>query len=375
MIKKLSLRTRLTLLNALLLVASCLILYIALSNSAIMRLDEIENCVVQLNSIEMEKVEVSINFSEFLPDISETIMESRQAFMIQSMVTTLFIIVIGGSLTWLLSGLSLRPLKKFSDKIGDITEQNLSAPVTVPESKDEIALLAISFNQMLSRLDAAFEAQKQFVANAAHELRTPLAIMQTKLEVFNKNDQPTEDEYKAAISSTLIQTERLSKLVSTLLELLSMHSVETANTIDLESLIEEVICDLGKIADQKHIALTQNSGNAIITGNDVLIYRAVYNLVENAIKYNNEGGSVEVTVSKQPDSVRIEVSDNGPGIESDKWKEIFDPFYRVDKSRSRAMGGAGLGLALVKNVAELHGGTAYVSRSSQNGTTIVIEIK
>lgn len=375
MIKKLSLRTRLTLLNALLLVASCLILYIALSNSAIMRLDEIENCVVQLNSIEMEKVEVSINFSEFLPDISETIMESRQAFMIQSMVTTLFIIVIGGSLTWLLSGLSLRPLKKFSDKIGDITEQNLSAPVTVPESKDEIALLAVSFNQMLSRLDAAFEAQKQFVANAAHELRTPLAIMQTKLEVFNKNDQPTEDEYKAAISSTLIQTERLSKLVSTLLELLSMHSVETANTIDLESLIEEVICDLGKIADQKHIALTQNSGNAIITGNDVLIYRAVYNLVENAIKYNNEGGSVEVTVSKQPDSVRIEVSDNGPGIESDKWKEIFDPFYRVDKSRSRAMGGAGLGLALVKNVAELHGGTAYVSRSSQNGTTIVIEIK
>lgn len=372
--KKLSLRTRLMVLNALLLIASCLILYISLSNSAVLRLDEIENCVVELNSVEAESVSVTIDLSEFLPNISDTIREARADFRTQSIVITLLIILIGGGLTWVLAGLSLRPLRDFADRIGEITEQNLSCPVPMPESRDEVAGLAVSFNQMLARLDAAFTAQKQFVANAAHELRTPLTVIQTKLEVFCRKQHHTEEEYQTAISSTLSQTERLSKLVSTLLELLSMHSVETGNTIELEPLIEEVICDLGNIADRKQIKLIQHSGNAVVKGNDELIYRAVYNLVENAIKYNHEGGSVEVTISEKDSAICIEVTDSGQGIEKEKWEEIFDPFYRVDKSRSRAMGGAGLGLALVKSIAELHGGKAYVACSSVGGSTVIVEL-
>lgn len=374
MVKKLSLRARLTLINVFLLIVSCLILYISLSNSAIMKLEEIENCVVQLEGGAIESVEVSIDLSKALPDISETISASRRAFQLQSMVTTLITIVVASGLTWVVAGMSLKPLRELTDKIENISEQNLSALIEVPASKDEVATLAVSFNQMLSRLNAAFQAQKQFAANAAHELRTPLAVMQTKLEVLSKQNNPTEDDYKSAISSTLVQTDRLSKLVSTLLELLSMHSVETSNTIDLEALVEEVICDLGNVADQKNVKLIQKSGAAIITGNDALIYRAIYNLTENAIKYNNEGGEVVISTEKLDGNVRVKVSDNGPGIEKDKWEEIFDPFYRIDKSRSRAMGGAGLGLALVKNIAELHNGKAYISNSSVNGTTFVLEI-
>lgn len=375
MMKQLSLRTRLTLLNALLLVASCLILYIVLSNSAIMRLDAVEDRIIQLNSIELEHVEVTIDVSEFFPDVSGIITEARQAFRKQSLVITLFIITIGSRLTWILAGLSLRPLRIFASKIGEISEQNLSSPVAIPESNDEVAVLATSFNQMLSRLDAAFNAQKQFVANSAHELRTPLAVIQTKLEVFNRKETHSIEEHQSVINSTLVQTERLSKLVSTLLELLSMHSVEKASTIELKSLVEEVLCDLGEVADAKHITLSQTGGNVSIIGNDVLIYRAVYNLVENAIKYNHDGGTVEVSVSKHSDTVCIEVSDSGPGIAPDNWEVIFDPFYRVDKSRSRAMGGAGLGLALVKHIVELHDGNVYVNQSTSNGTTMIIEIK
>lgn len=370
MLGQLSLKARLTLINVFLLAASCLILYVSLSNSAIMKLDEIEKCVVQLDGMATESV--SIDLSQFLP---ETIAESRRSFQIQSVVTTFLIIIVGSVFTWLMAGLSLKPLRNFTNRIGNITEQNLSAPVDIPASKDEVAALAVSFNQMLARLDAAFQAQKQFVANAAHELRTPLAVIQTRLEVLGKNSNPTEEDYKLAISSTLTQTDRLSKLVSTLLELLSMHSVETSSTIDLESLIEEVICDLGNVADQKKVTLTQKSGAATIIGNDALMYRAIYNLTENAIKYNNEGGKVNISIEEQDGSVRVNVSDNGPGIEKDKWEEVFDPFYRVDKSRSRAMGGAGLGLALVKNIAEIHNGKAYISDSSANGTTFVLEIK
>lgn len=371
MMSKLSLKSRLIFINVFLLAAACLILYISLSNSAIMKLDEIEKCVVQLDSVETDSVEVAIDLSQFLPEV---ISESRKNFQIQSIVTTLIIIIVGSGFTWFMAGLSLKPLRKFTNEIGSITEQNLSAPIDIPSSKDEVADLSASFNQMLARLDAAFQAQKQFAANAAHELRTPLAVMQTRLEVLSKKDSPSEEEYKTAVSATLAQTDRLSKLVTTLLELLSMQSVETKDSIDVGDLVEEVLCDLGNIADQKNITLSQNAGTATVIGNDALMYRAIYNLVENAIKYNHDGGSVTVSVEKNGESVQIIVSDSGLGIEKEKWEEIFDPFYRIDKSRSRAMGGAGLGLALVRNIANLHNGKVYVSQSSTSGTTMVLEI-
>ena len=232
----------------------------------------------------------------------------------------------------------------------------------------------IDQNQMLVRLNNAFDVQKQFSANAAHELRTPLAVMQTNLEVFSKKKEPSVSEYQTLFSTILEQTNRLSHLASILLDMTGMQRVKRSDTISLAALADEVLCDLAPIADQKQIKLSQSETDCIVTGSYLLLYRAVFNLVENAIKYNHPDGSVHINITDENGFALISIKDTGIGIAPENQEKIFTPFFCVDKSRSRTMGGAGLGLALVAEIAQLHNGTVYVSESDSEGSNIILKL-
>lgn len=232
--------------------------------------------------------------------------------------------------------------------------ENLSEQLEIPKTGDEIARLTCSFNKMLNRLNHAFEAQRQFSANAAHELRTPLAVMQTKLYVLQNRKEPTPEEYKKTVAMLSEQTGRLSDLVSILLEMTELQTVQGTDEIALSPLVEEVLCDLTQVADSKGVELIQEKGETTLVGSDLLIYRAVYNLVENAIKYNRPNGTVTVGIKTGYDSATLYVKDTGTGIQPENWENIFAPFVCEDKPRSRTMGGAGLGLALVRDIEGQH---------------------
>ena len=299
-------------------------------------------------------------------------------------VHTVTIILLSSIGTYFISRRALSPLRDLNTKIGKIQAQNLSETLEVPDSNDEVSQLTISFNEMLSRLDDAFTAQKQFSASAAHELRTPLAVMQTNLEVFARKKEPSTEEYQEIFSMIQEQTGRLSHLAEVLLDMTGLQTVERSETISLAELTEEVFCDLASIADQKQIELIQKDGDCTVTGSYLLLYRAIYNLVENAIKYNHPSGKVTVTIHPEKsildvashphptDCAFVEISDTGTGISPEYQKKIFAPFFRVDKSRSRAMGGAGLGLALVAEIARQHSDQVRVLESNEKGSTIAL---
>ena len=252
--------------------------------------------------------------------------------------------------------------------------QNLSEPLEIPHTEDEVARLTRSFNAMLERLGHGLTVQRQFSANAAHELRTPLAVMQTRLELLQKQKNPIPAEYKEALQMTLEQTERLSHLVEALLELTELETVQLSDHVSLSALVEEVLCDLTQVAEEQNITLIQEPGEATLTGSDLFLYRAIYNLVENAIKYNRPNGSVTVSIHSEAGWGILRISDTGIGIDKANWTSIFDPFVCVDKSRSRAMGGAGLGLALVRDIAKQHRGSVQVTQSSPYGTEILLKL-
>lgn len=368
--RKLSLRGRLTLTTALLVAAACLLLNLLISRSAVMRIDEIEQYIVEIDPAGQDPLVIGVESS----DLSAQVQQAKETFRIQSGLATLGIILFSGLFTWFLAGRALAPLRKLSARIESVQVQNLSEPLEMPDTQDEVARLTDAFNEMLHRLDQAFTVQRQFSANAAHELRTPLAVMQTSLEVLQKREQPTVEEYAGAVRMAVEQTGRLSGLVSTLLEMTELQTVSRTDQIALSALIEEVICDLTQVAAKRNVTLIQTPGEAEITGSDPLLYRAVYNLVENAIKYNRAGGSVTVGVRTEANSAILSVTDTGIGISREYWETVFDPFVRVDKSRSRAMGGAGLGLALVRDIAIQHGGDVRVARSSDQGTEIILTL-
>ena len=295
-------------------------------------------------------------------------------FWAKSLLITLIITLIGSSLMYFIVGYALRPLRNFTKQIEDIQAKNLQLSV-LPQSKSvEIVRLTSAFNRLLKRLGDTFLAQRQFSASAAHELRTPLAVMRTRFEVFDKNKAPDITEYKETISMARTQIDRLSHVIDLLLEMTELQSAEKSDDISLAELVEEVICDLTEVSEKKSVSLIQKPGNAIVTGSDTLIYRAIYNLVENAIKYNKEGGEVSVSIEDDEQFSKVIISDTGPGIVKEDWEKIFEPFFRVDKSRSRMMGGAGLGLALVKEIAVQHGGDVRVADSTDNGTTIELSL-
>ena len=369
--RKLSLQWRLTLITALLVTITCILMYFFISQSAVTGMDHLQNYIVQINKTDSSPITFNIDPTILFPDLSEQVTTTKQLFQIRSLITTVLIILLSSACTYFVSRRALKPLHNLSTKVEKIQAQNLSEPLEVPDSNDEISNLTLSFNEMLSRLNDAFTAQKQFSASAAHELRTPLAVMQTNLEVFYKKPEHAPQEYDRLFTMLQEQTGRLSHLAEILLDMTGLQTVERSDTISLAALTEEVFCDLDPIADKHQIRLIQAEGDCTVTGSYILLYRAVYNLVENAIKYNRSSGSVTVSTHSAESAV-LEVTDTGIGISPENQEKIFDPFYRVDKSRSRAMGGAGLGLALVSEIARQHNGQVKVTQSSEKGSTIAL---
>ena len=383
-IKKLSLQWRLTLIITLLMTVTCVLMYFFISRSAVTGIEDLGDYVVRINKTDSTPITFNINPSTLFSGLSDQVEATKTQFRIRSIIATGILILLSSICTYFISRRALVPLRNLSRKINKIEAENLSESLEVPSTDDEIALLTGSFNKMLSRLDDAFTVQKQFSASAAHELRTPLAVMQTNLEVFARKKSPTVNEYQDVFRMIQEQTERLSHLSEVLLDMTGIQSIERSDSISLAVLADEVCCDLISIAEQKDVELLQEDGDSTVTGSYLLLYRAVYNLVENAIKYNHPGGKVTIRIIQKPyvleqslqslstDCAFVEISDTGIGISPEYQKKIFEPFFRVDKSRSRAMGGAGLGLALVSEIALQHGGQVKVLKSGNKGSTIAL---
>ena len=388
-----SLQLKLTLLLSLLMIVSCVLMYFFISHSAVSGMDGLQNYMIKVDPQDGDSpITFNVDPKALFPQFEQEIQETKEDFLLRSVIATTIIILLSSVCTYFLTKKTLTPLQKLTSEVSQIQAQNLSTQLAVPNSKDEIAQLTSSFNEMLTRLDNAFSTQKQFSANAAHELRTPLAVLQTNLEVFEKKQEPEMVEYRQLFTMIKEQTARLSQLVGTLLDMTNLKSVPRTDQVMLEELVDEVFCDLDPVAEKAGISIhfddsssrdwhtdvhtpnasVLNNNIRNITGSYVLLYRAVYNLVENAIKYNRPNGSVTVSVKEKNGQAMILVKDTGIGISPENQKKIFDPFFRVDKSRSRAMGGAGLGLALVDSIAREHGGSVKVLESNEKGSIIAL---
>lgn len=372
--KKLSLQWRITLMTALLISLTCIVLNSLIYFSSVIYINELGSYVIELLPFGTADDLSYEEWETFYMDFPEHVSETKQGFRLNSWFITLIVTLFSSAVAYFVTGKALKPLRQFSTQMKEIQVLNLSDPLLVKNQYDEIGELTHSFNNMLERLNKAFTVQRQFTGNAAHELRTPLAVIQAKMDVYQKLEQPTLEEQSETMDMIREQTKRLSDLVKVLLDMTELQTIQRADHISLSELVEEVIFDLSHLAEKKQVSLIQVEGNAQITGSDILIYRAVYNLVENAIKYNLPGGSVSVEVTERETGNIITVSDTGCGICIKNQEEVFIPFFRVDQSRSRAMGGAGLGLALVREIAELHGGTVRVVQSSEAGTEIELSI-
>ena len=388
-----SLQLKLTLLLSLLMIVSCVLMYFFISHSAVSGMDGLQNYMIKVDPQDGDSpITFNVDPKALFPQFEQEIQETKEDFLLRSVIATTIIILLSSVCTYFLTKKTLTPLQKLTSEVSQIQAQNLSTQLAVPNSKDEIAQLTSSFNEMLTRLDNAFSTQKQFSANAAHELRTPLAVLQTNLEVFEKKQEPEMVEYRQLFTMIKEQTARLSQLVGTRLDMTNLKSVPRTDHVSLEELVDEVFCDLDPVAEKAGISIhfddsssqdlytdvhtpdasALNNNILNITGSYVLLYRAVYNLVENAIKYNRPNGSVTVSVKEKNGQAMILVKDTGIGISPENQKKIFDPFFRVDKSRSRAMGGAGLGLALVDSIAREHGGSVKVLESNEKGSIIAL---
>ena len=373
-----SLQLKLTLLLSLLMIVSCVLMYFFISHSAVSGMDGLQNYMIKVDPQDGDSpITFNVDPKALFPQFEQEIQETKEAFLLRSVIATTIIILLSSVCTYFLTKKTLTPLQKLTSEVSQIQAQNLSTQLAVPNSKDEIAQLTSSFTEMLARLDNAFSTQKQFSANAAHELRTPLAVLQTNLEVFEKKQEPEMVEYRQLFTMIKEQTARLSQLVGTLLDMTNLKSVPRTDQVALEELVDEVFCDLDPVAEKAGISIhfddsSSQDSHTDVTGSYVLLYRAVYNLVENAIKYNRPNGSVTVSVKEKNSQVMILVKDTGIGISPENQKKIFDPFFRVDKSRSRAMGGAGLGLALVDSIAREHGGSVKVLESNEKGSIIAL---
>lgn len=376
----LSLQWRLTLMAAALTAFACLCLTILLGFSANKKMTEIGDYFVQIDNAEFPEDAVI----EVIPDYENQLQTKKQSFRFESFAAMLGIILTSSVLTYFITGHTLRHLKELTACMEQTQAQNLSSPVAL-QSKAlpaELVRLYHTFADMLLRLEHAFSTQKQFSANVAHELRTPLAVMQAKIEVFQKKSVHNQDEFEPILDTLGQQIERLSHIVNELLELTTLETAALTDSIDFPPLMEEILCDLESLASDRAVTLvldnscTCDDADAIpaIVGNETLLYRAIYNLVENAIKYNRPKGTVNLSLKKSASGVSICITDTGIGIPKDDWETIFDAFYRVDKSRSRALGGAGIGLAMVRTIANLHGGKVYVKNSSSEGSCIVFEL-
>lgn len=308
----------------------------------------------------------------------EAIEVAKEANKKNSSIYMVIVICIGAIISYLTTGKSLKSVGRLSDEIKDITEHNLSKKINEDGPKDEIKELTKSFNNMLTRIDSAFESQKEFSSNVAHELRTPLAVVKMKVDVFNKKEEHTKEEYDKLIEVLEKNNNRLSKVVNELLSICNKDVVEFKDKIDFTKMIESIINELNEVATQENISLVISDSindniDSDFYGNEQLLYRAVYNLIENAIKYNKTNGSVIIDFAKNSDLITISISDTGTGIRKEDYEKIFKPFYRIDKSRSRKIGGSGLGLSIVKTIIEQHNGSIDIE-SSEGGSEFIIQI-
>lgn len=366
--KKLSLQWKLTIFTAILITSSCIILNFFVSNSGIFYMDSIcDSYVSKLPEDPKDLEDIPIILPE---ELYNTMQKSQNKFLQKNISMTLLITIISSILTYFLTGFILSPLREFSKRVKDIEVKNINDPINIQSNTKEIILLQNSFNSMLRRIENAFISHKQFSADAAHELRTPLTIIKTKIDVFNKEEHANIDDYSELLNSIKNQIDRLSNVTEILLEMTQTSTYNNNEIISLSEITEEVLCDLAELASKNNITLEQNFGNATISGNDILIYRAIYNLVENAIKYNLRDGKVSINIKNSNNFAKFTITDTGVGIPHSDYQNIFKPFFRTDKSRSRSIGGAGLGLSLVQKIIEQHGGNIKVKHSSPKGTQI-----
>ena len=319
-----------------------------------------------------EEIYISIpedKWDEFANDFSVQVYNNKADYKKNSLIISALLALLGGVATYFISGHALRPIREFSDKIEKVQAQNLADSRIEENQVEELNQLSVSYNRMLERLSDAFEIQRQFTANAAHELRTPLALMQVQLDLYNSTQHSGSDEDTLqTIKMVTEQNDRLGKMVKTLLDMSELQTVGRDDKIIVDALVDEVLADLEPLAQEKNIKLIGKCENITMVGSDILIYRLVYNLVENAIKYNHAGGQVTVTADRKEKQVCLSVADTGNGIPEELRDRVFEPFFRVDKSRSRALGGVGLGLALVREIVRVHDGSITVSSNPSGGT-------
>ena len=383
--KKISLQWRLTILTTLLITVLCGCLTFLLYKNGIYHFDTLHETVTDQGAVPEEMyIDIPDNeWDDFAAQFATKVYNSKSDYRNRSLLITAVVALIGGAVTFFVSGRALKPLKEFSETVEKVQAQNL-ADYTIEENRiAELDRLRTSYNKMLLRLSESFETQRQFTGNAAHELRTPLALIQAQLDLYHTTEHPDSTTVaEETIQMVTEQNERLSKLVRTLLDMSELQTVSRNDRIELHSLIEEVLTDLEPLAQEKKVELIQKSQGAgakadeelFLTGSDILIYRMLYNLVENAIKYNRENGSVTVSAIRKKNEVVLTVSDTGNGIDEAFREQIFEPFFRVDKSRSRELGGVGLGLAMVREVVRVHDGTIEVYTNKHSGTTFEVKM-
>jgi signal transduction histidine kinase len=308
-------------------------------------------------------------WDEFADEFSVQVYNNKADYKRNSLIITVLLALLGGVVTYFISGHALRPIREFSDKIEEVQAQNLSDSRIEENNVKELNQLGISYNKMLERLSDAFEIQRQFTANAAHELRTPLALMQVQLDLYNSASHPGNDaDTLQTIKMVTEQNDKLNRMVKTLLDMSELQTVGRDDKIILDAIVEEVLADLEPLALEKNIKLIGKCEDATMIGSDILIYRLVYNLVENAIKYNHPLGQVTVTAYQRNKHVYVSVEDTGSGIPKELRERVFEPFFRVDKSRSRELGGVGLGLALVHEIVRVHDGSICIKSGKTGGT-------
>ena len=373
--KKFSLQWRITLMTALLIGLTCIAMNLMLCSSGVYYMDRIADALRGGGTViitDEGTASFDPQFAEPGEELTIVVDGVQGRFRTTNWYITAAVTVLSGILAYFVSGHALKPLHSFASQVERVQMNNLADMRIDEDALPEFKLLSQSFNQMLERLNDAFAAQRQFTGNAAHELRTPLALLQAQLELFSAEHPDMQPETAEFLSLLREQTERLTRLTKTLLEMSNLRQVARNERIRLAPMIEEIFTDLAPLSDKCGVTLTAE-GDGIMTGSDALIYRLIFNLTENAVKYNRPGGSVRVSVAQEPEKLLIRVSDNGCGIPEEYQQSIFQPFFRVDKSRSREYGGAGLGLSLVWEIADIHGGSVRVEESSKNGTVIAAE--
>lgn len=373
--KRMSLQWRLTCITTLCIAIICGCLTMFVYKNGVHYIDSLQDAVESQGDEKGNKsdeIYISIpddKWDEFADEFSVQVYNNKADYKRNSLIITVLLALLGGVVTYFISGHALRPIKEFSDKIEEVQAQNLSDSRIEENNVKELNQLGISYNKMLERLSDAFEIQRQFTANAAHELRTPLALMQVQLDLYNSASHPGNDaDTLQTIKMVTEQNDKLNRMVKTLLDMSELQTVGRDDKIILDAIVEEVLADLEPLAVEKNIKLIGKCEDATMIGSDILIYRLVYNLVENAIKYNHPLGQVTVTAYQRNKHVYLSVEDTGSGIPKELRERVFEPFFRVDKSRSRELGGVGLGLALVREIVRVHDGSICIKSGKTGGT-------